>query len=147
MPPPPHADVLCPLPHPPPTLPSTLQGAAGLITSPISGARRDGVKGALVGVAQGFVGVAVKPVAGVLDLAAKSAEGLHKVAAGSAGAPGPGQTMAAATDASARARARPPRTLGPDSTLQVPCFPHSSPVLLFSLPSCTCFSHPSCACS
>ena len=46
---------------------SVAEGASGLITSPISGARRDGVKGALVGVASGIVGVAVKPVAQLVE--------------------------------------------------------------------------------
>ena len=44
------------------------EGATGLITSPLDGARRDGVKVAIVGVAQGVVGVALKPATGVLDL-------------------------------------------------------------------------------
>ena len=53
---------------------SVAEGASGLVVAPVVGARRDGVKGALVGVAQGVVGVAVKPAAGVLDLAARSAQ-------------------------------------------------------------------------
>ena len=107
---------------------SVVEGASGLIMSPLSGARRDGVKGALVGVAQGVVGVALKPAAGVLDLAAKSAEMVGQSVAQSAaaaahggGAHGGAHTplVAMGTAASGRARARPPRILGPDATLQV----------------------------
>ena len=98
---------------------SVAEGASGLVVAPVVGARRDGVKGALVGVAQGVVGVAVKPAAGVLDLAARSAQVLERATARDAGgAPGTPATPAAAS-ASGRARARPPRALGPDATLQV----------------------------
>jgi len=90
------------------------EGAAGLITSPLDGARRDGVKGAIVGVAQGVMGVALKPATGVLDLATKSTESMRHASAR------PAQGLDFYSDeATGRARARPPRALGPDSHLQV----------------------------
>lgn len=104
---------------------SVAEGASGLLTSPLSGARRDGVKGALVGVAQGVVGVALKPAAGVLDLATKSAEAMRYKASRStptsraSGAEGVSPAHRPAVDACGRARARPPHALGPDATLQV----------------------------
>ena len=73
------------------------------------------------------MGVALKPAAGVLDLAAKSAEMVGQSVAQSAaaaahagGAHGGTHTplVALGTAASGRARARPPRILGPDATLQ-----------------------------
>lgn len=89
------------------------EGAAGLITSPLDGARRDGVKGAIVGVAQGVVGVALKPATGVFDLAAKSTESMRNASGRPAGG-----ARYAGDEATGRARARPPRALGPDATLQ-----------------------------
>lgn len=85
---------------------SVAEGASGLLTSPLDGARRDGVKGAIVGVAQGVVGVALKPATGVLDLASKSTEAMRTTGVDS-------------LEATGRARARPPRALGPRSTLEV----------------------------
>ncbi|KAL3930738.1 MAG: hypothetical protein SGPRY_001413, partial [Prymnesium sp.] len=88
-------------------------GATGLITSPLDGARRDGVKGAIVGVAQGVVGVALKPASGVLDLAAKSTESMRHASVS------PMDGMIHSGEATGRARARPPRAFGPDAILQV----------------------------
>ena len=92
---------------------SMAAGASGLFSSPIEGARRDGVKGALVGVAQGAVGVVIKPAAGVLDVATMSAEWMRTSMAAEPGAAG------AVNVAQGHARARPPRALGPDAALQV----------------------------
>lgn len=52
------------------------QGATGIVTKPIEGAMRGGATGFITGVGKGIIGVPVKPVAGVLDLATKTTEGL-----------------------------------------------------------------------
>jgi hypothetical protein len=58
-------------------------GITGLVAAPLSGAREGAAEGkALAGFARGLgrglVGAAVKPTAGVLGLAAKTAEGLRR---------------------------------------------------------------------
>ena len=68
---------------------------------------RRGLTAARVACSQGVVGVALKPAAGVLDLATKSAESMRNVSAAQ------GSTQTAVS------RARPPRALGPHATLQV----------------------------
>lgn len=51
-------------------------GVTGVITAPTQGAIHGGVPGFIEGVGKGLIGVAVKPAAGVLDLAATTAAGI-----------------------------------------------------------------------
>lgn len=57
-----------------------------MIQAPVEGAQRDGLRGAMEGVARGIVGVAVKPAAGVLELAARGSEALRHATADGSGA-------------------------------------------------------------
>merc|ERR1712046_168369 len=86
---------------------------------------RDGVNGAIVGVAQGVVGVPTKAAAGVLDLAAKSADSLSPNMA-RAGGDRADRHVPPPAAPSGRARARPPRALGPEAVLQVYDESHSA---------------------
>jgi len=52
-------------------------GVTGIISQPIIGAQKGGVTGFFQGVGRGVIGVAVKPVTGVLDLASKTTEGIR----------------------------------------------------------------------
>ena len=54
-----------------------LHGITGLVSAPVRGATEGGVSGFAKGLGRGLVGVAVKPTAGVFELAAKTAEGLR----------------------------------------------------------------------
>ena len=47
---------------------------------PFEGAKKDGVKGFFKGTWQGISGLIIKPVAGVLDFASKTAEGIKSTA-------------------------------------------------------------------
>ena len=47
------------------------RGVTGIVSKPIRGARRDGVRGFVRGVGVGAIGVVVKPVVGVVDLATR----------------------------------------------------------------------------
>ncbi|GMF24638.1 unnamed protein product [Phytophthora fragariaefolia] len=51
-------------------------GVTGVITAPTQGALQGGLPGFIEGVGKGLIGVAVKPAAGVLDLAATTAAGI-----------------------------------------------------------------------
>ncbi|GMF20240.1 unnamed protein product [Phytophthora lilii] len=51
-------------------------GVTGVITAPAQGAIHGGLPGFIEGVGRGIIGVAVKPAAGVLDLAATTAAGI-----------------------------------------------------------------------
>ncbi|KAE9016667.1 hypothetical protein PF004_g7155 [Phytophthora fragariae] len=51
-------------------------GVTGVITAPTQGALHGGFPGFIEGVGKGLIGVAVKPAAGVLDLAATTAAGI-----------------------------------------------------------------------
>ncbi|KAG1703487.1 hypothetical protein DVH05_007434 [Phytophthora capsici] len=51
-------------------------GVTGVITAPAQGALHGGLPGFIEGVGKGLIGVAVKPAAGVLDLAATTAAGI-----------------------------------------------------------------------
>ncbi|KAF4130859.1 Vacuolar-sorting-associated 13 protein C-terminal [Phytophthora infestans] len=51
-------------------------GVTGVITAPAQGAMQGGLPGFIEGVGKGLIGVAVKPAAGVLDLAATTAAGI-----------------------------------------------------------------------
>jgi len=51
-------------------------GVTGVITAPAQGAMNGGLTGFIEGMGKGLIGVAVKPTAGVLDLAATTAAGI-----------------------------------------------------------------------
>jgi len=51
-------------------------GVTGLVTQPYKGAKKDGFGGLVKGIGRGVIGVAIKPTAGVLDLATKTTQGL-----------------------------------------------------------------------
>lgn len=53
-----------------------LQGATGLISNPVKGAKEEGWKGAAKGVGTGLVGVVVKPSVGLSDLISKPLQGI-----------------------------------------------------------------------
>jgi len=41
-------------------------GVTGIVTEPVKGARREGLKGAAKGLASGMIGIVAKPVAGTV---------------------------------------------------------------------------------
>jgi len=51
-------------------------GITGIVSAPVKGASTGGVSGFARGLGRGLVGAAIKPTAGVLELAAKTAEGI-----------------------------------------------------------------------
>jgi hypothetical protein len=52
------------------------QGIAGIVMDPLRGAEAEGVSGFVKGMGKGMVGLVVKPVAGMLDMAARTTEGM-----------------------------------------------------------------------
>lgn len=57
-----------------------LAGVSGVITAPAMGAYNNGLTGFVEGVGRGLIGVAIKPAAGVLDLAARTTAGITATA-------------------------------------------------------------------
>lgn len=55
-------------------------GVTGVVTAPARGAMNGGLAGFVEGVGKGLIGVAIKPAAGVLDLAAKTTAGITATA-------------------------------------------------------------------
>ncbi len=51
-------------------------GVTGLVTQPVKGAKEEGAKGFFKGFGKGIIGIATKPVAGVIDMASKTTEGI-----------------------------------------------------------------------
>ena len=51
------------------------EGITGLMTAPLEGAKKQGVKGMVKGFGQGIVGVVVKPIAGSFDFVTRTMEG------------------------------------------------------------------------
>jgi hypothetical protein len=51
-------------------------GVTGLVMQPVKGAKEDGAKGFFKGFGKGIIGIATKPVAGVIDMASKTTEGI-----------------------------------------------------------------------
>ncbi|EQC37851.1 hypothetical protein SDRG_04874 [Saprolegnia diclina VS20] len=56
-------------------------GVSGVITQPVMGAYHNGLTGFVEGVGKGIIGAAVKPTAGILDLAAQTTAGITYSAA------------------------------------------------------------------
>lgn len=52
------------------------KGITGVFLKPFEGAKAGGIKGFFKGTVQGVTGLVIKPVAGILDAAAKTAEGI-----------------------------------------------------------------------
>eukprot|EP00755_Sulcionema_specki_P021681 Sspe_Gene.74709::Locus_46686_Transcript_4_4_Confidence_0.429_Length_2171::g.74709::m.74709/K19525/VPS13A_C; vacuolar protein sorting-associated protein 13A/C len=57
------------------------EGLSGIITKPVEGAREGGMGGLIQGVGRGLMGAVFKPVSGVLDMAAKTTEGMRNMVA------------------------------------------------------------------
>ncbi|GAB9473207.1 hypothetical protein Gpo141_00010363 [Globisporangium polare] len=57
-----------------------LAGVSGVITAPAMGAYNNGLTGFVEGMGRGLIGVAIKPAAGVLDLAARTTAGITATA-------------------------------------------------------------------
>ena len=56
---------------------SIWSGVSGVFTKPIEGAKNDGVGGFLRGVGRGGAGLVTKTVSGMVDIVAKTSEGLE----------------------------------------------------------------------
>lgn len=56
------------------------QGISGIVNEPVKGFRKNRFKGFLLGSFRGLSGLVVKPMAGVLDVASKAAEGIKNTA-------------------------------------------------------------------
>jgi vacuolar protein sorting-associated protein 13A/C len=59
-------------------------GVTGIVMKPVQGAKRDGVGGFAKGVGLGLAGALVKPASGVVDLVAKTNEGIESAVDGNA---------------------------------------------------------------
>jgi len=81
------------------------KGVTGLVTEPVKGASQDGVEGFFKGVGRGVLGVGVKPVVGVIDLATQTTKGI--------------KNTATLWDSKKVQRKRPPRYFGEDKVLEV----------------------------
>jgi len=55
---------------------STISGLRGVVTKPTEGYRQDGAKGFAMGSIQGVAGLLVKPVSGAMDLVSKTSQGI-----------------------------------------------------------------------
>ena len=55
-------------------------GVTGIVSQPIQGAQKSGIGGFLKGVVKGTVGLAVKPITGVVDAATTMVEGIQSTA-------------------------------------------------------------------
>ncbi|KAL5966357.1 Vacuolar protein sorting-associated protein 13C [Taenia solium] len=53
-------------------------GVTGIITQPISGARKEGVEGFFKGLGKGLIGTVARPVSGMVDFASSSFEGIRR---------------------------------------------------------------------
>ena len=79
------------------------KGITGIITSPLDGAKKEGVGGFVKGMGKGVIGVAVKPGVGLFDMATRTTQGI---------------TNSAMND-KIIVRTRPARGFGPDKILRV----------------------------
>ena len=85
------------------------EGIAGLIYQPVKAAEHGGIGGFALGLGKGLAGLVSKPVAGVLDFASKTSEGVRASTSSVLGiGPGPGGGLAVRS-----ARIRLPRASGP----------------------------------
>ena len=56
---------------------SVLEGATGIFVKPVQGATEEGFSGFMKGIGKGIIGIPVKPITGIFDLAAKTTEGIR----------------------------------------------------------------------
>ena len=56
-----------------------LLGITGMISEPIKGAKKDGLKGIGKGIGKGLVGLVFKPMAGSFDLVTYTARGMENM--------------------------------------------------------------------
>lgn len=56
------------------------KGITGVIRLPVTEGKKEGVKGALKGLVKGLVGLPLKPIGGIFDAIAKTAEGIKNTA-------------------------------------------------------------------
>ena len=78
------------------------KGITGVVTAPISGAKREGVGGMIKGLGKGVIGAAVKPGVGIFDMCTRTTEGI--------------KNFVTISDNN-EVRVRPPRGFGPDKVL------------------------------
>lgn len=55
------------------------EGATGVFTQPVKGAKEEGVLGVLKGFGKGLIGIPTKPLSGLVDFAAKTTEGISNI--------------------------------------------------------------------
>lgn len=86
------------------------RGLSGVVTKPLSGAKKAGISGFLQGVARGAAGLVLQPVSGAVDFGGKVVEGVSV---------GVGQVSdAVAGSAGITRRRRPPLAVRPDGLLR-----------------------------
>jgi hypothetical protein len=56
---------------------SMLDGATGIFVKPVQGANEEGFSGFMKGIGKGIIGIPVKPLTGIFDLATKTTEGIR----------------------------------------------------------------------
>lgn len=78
-------------------------GLTGIVTSPLDGAKREGVQGFMKGMGKGVIGAAVKPGVGLFDMATRATQGITNFALNS----------------EMLVRVRPPRGFGPERILRL----------------------------
>ena len=57
-------------------LTNVFQAVAGIITEPVKGAKKGGIKGGAVGFGKGILGLVCKPVKGTIDLVTQTTRGI-----------------------------------------------------------------------
>jgi vacuolar protein sorting-associated protein 13A/C len=80
------------------------KGVTGLVEEPMKGAKKEGAEGFFKGLGIGVIGLAARPVMGVMDLATQTTKGIRNTT-----------TM---FDKKVTSRKRPPRYIGPDKVLE-----------------------------
>lgn len=62
------------------TFKGVASGITGVVEKPVTGAKRDGLKGLMKGTYKGISGLVIKPISGALDLFSKTSEGIKNTA-------------------------------------------------------------------
>jgi vacuolar protein sorting-associated protein 13A/C len=78
------------------------KGITGVVTAPLSGAKKEGVGGMIKGLGKGVIGAAVKPGVGIFDMCTRTTQGIKN------------HVTLGGND---EVRTRPPRGFGPDKVL------------------------------
>jgi len=55
------------------------EGATGVFTQPVKGAKSEGFFGVVKGIGKGIIGIPTKPISGIVDFAAKTTEGISNI--------------------------------------------------------------------